>query len=550
MLKTSTIQESDILPSIWNGIREQVEELGLSLTVWDATGRMVGLRKYSCDFCEMVCKSGGGCEKTARDIARYVLDNRETSRCTSPIGCCQFGLPVFDRRRLAGAVVLCYPTREMLDDEYLARLCDRLKLDRKVMLTYARTSCRHSATEAVPLQNMFSHLLGERSQACETTEALNSLSVNLTSTYEALSMLYRISGSMTVSQQPRPFLQSVCDQLLNVMDLGVAAALVYDERTKLDDDIVIKSATNEKVTAEQLRFLTATYLVSHLPKDESFVLDNSFENREYGFVGRNIKNLLAVPLIIDRQNVGVLIAANKQQGEFDSFDTKFLTSIAAQASVFLTNNRMYGELQEMLMGVLYSLTESIDAKDPYTCGHSRRVAAIARRMAMELGSKPQIVRQVYLAGLLHDIGKIGIPEAILCKEGKLTNAEYEIMKKHPAIGAKILSRIRHLEPIIAGVLCHHERMDGKGYPHGWSGMDIPIEGRILGLADSWDAMTSCRTYRSALSVAEAKQEIRRCAGGQFDPKLAKIFLSWDLDAFMKELYSPNAEENNRIEWNV
>ena len=206
MVNNKTIQESDVLPSVWNGIRTQAEELGLCVSVWDIAGRLVGPRKISCDFCEMISKSGGGCENAARNIARYVLDHGEPSRETSSIGCCKLGLPVFERHRLVGAVVLAYPTREMLDEEHLARMCDRLKLDRQVMTGYAQKACRHSATEATHLQKMFSQLLGERRQVCETTEALNSLSVNLANSYEELSMLYRISGSMTVSQEPGAFL--------------------------------------------------------------------------------------------------------------------------------------------------------------------------------------------------------------------------------------------------------------------------------------------------------------------------------------------------------
>lgn len=187
------------------------------------------------------------------------------------------------------------------------------------------------------------------------------------------------------------------------------------------------------------------------------------------------------------------------------------------------------------MGVLHSLTESIDAKDPYTHGHSQRVAAISRRLAEELGFSADHVRHVYLAGLLHDIGKIGVRESILCKDGRLTDEEYGHIKEHPSIAAKILRRIRHLDPIVTGVLSHHERLDGKGYPQGLSGEAVPLEGRIIGLADSWDAMTSHRTYRRAKPIEEAAEELRRCAGTQFDPKLVEIFLSWDLPAYMAEL---------------
>ena len=166
-----------------------------------------------------------------------------------------------------------------------------------------------------------------------------------------------------------------------------------------------------------------------------------------------------------------------------------------------------------------------------------RVAAISRRLAEDCGFDEQRVDHIYLAGLLHDIGKIGVPEAILRKEGRLTDEEYESMKRHPLIGAKILKRIHDFEPIISGVLSHHERPDGKGYPRGLDGKNIPVEGRIVGLADSFDAMTSHRTYRKALSLEKAITELKAYSGVQFDSLLTEMLLSWDLDAYMEELHS-------------
>jgi len=174
------------------------------------------------------------------------------------------------------------------------------------------------------------------------------------------------------------------------------------------------------------------------------------------------------------------------------------------------------------------------------------VAAISRRLAEECGFDAQRVHHIYLSGLLHDIGKIGVPEVILCKEGRLTDQEYESMKKHPSIGAKILERIHNLKPIISGVLTHHERPDGKGYPRGLKKKDIPVEGRILGLADSWDAMTSHRTYRQALSLEKAITELRKYSGTQFDPLLVEMLLSWDLEAYMEELRGLDSSDDLQL----
>jgi putative two-component system response regulator len=158
------------------------------------------------------------------------------------------------------------------------------------------------------------------------------------------------------------------------------------------------------------------------------------------------------------------------------------------------------------------------------------------------------VEKTYMAGLLHDVGKIGVPEPILQKAGKLTVEEFDVMKKHPGIGAKILGDVPQLEDVIPGVLCHHERYDGKGYPHGLAGKDIPQIGRIICLADCFDAMTSNRTYRKALPIEVAMAEIRRCAGTQFDPAISEIFLKFTPDQFRLLLHDHQKQTRKIMEF--
>ncbi len=182
------------------------------------------------------------------------------------------------------------------------------------------------------------------------------------------------------------------------------------------------------------------------------------------------------------------------------------------------------DLHALMLGLMRSLTSAIGAKDAYTCGHSERVALLSRHLATQLGLSDAAADRIYLSGLLHDVGKIGVPEAVLQKPGKLTRDEFEQVRKHPEIGVRILIEIKRIEDIIPGVLHHHERYDGHGYPGRLSGKDIPLMGRIICLADCFDAMTSDRPYCKALSSEAALGEIRRCAGTQFDPELAETFL--------------------------
>jgi HD-GYP domain-containing protein (c-di-GMP phosphodiesterase class II) len=193
-------------------------------------------------------------------------------------------------------------------------------------------------------------------------------------------------------------------------------------------------------------------------------------------------------------------------------------------------------MSELLAGSVMALTRSIDAKDEYTSGHSERVAFISRWIAVRLARCGRLqrgqVQRIYLAGLLHDIGKIGIPEAVLCKAGPLTEKERGQMQRHPRIGAGIVSQIEQMRDIVPGVLCHHERPDGRGYPEGLMGEGIPLAGRVVMVADSLDAMTSTRAYREAMPLETALGEIEGKLGQQFDTEVGRVVLEGDMEKLM------------------
>ena len=235
---------------------------------------------------------------------------------------------------------------------------------------------------------------------------------------------------------------------------------------------------------------------------------------------------------------GLIGAFNKGDGqEFSSVDTKLIEAIANHAGVFLLNVELYDDLRELMTGLVRALTSSLDAKDPYTCGHSERVALLAKRIAEAMGISEGELELYYLAGLLHDVGKIGVPESVLLKEGALTAEEYDAVKRHPDIGGKILGGIKQLQTISLGVKYHHEKWSGGGYPDGLAGEQIPVIGRVICLADSFDAMTSDRCYRSALGLDTAIDEIKASAGTHFDPKVVEAFLSLDVYRLREDLYS-------------
>lgn len=214
--------------------------------------------------------------------------------------------------------------------------------------------------------------------------------------------------------------------------------------------------------------------------------------------------------------LGGLMVLNKPHAAFQEEDAQLVRILANQASTFLQIAEMYESTEELFLGVIKSLITAIDAKDPYTQGHSQRVSDYSVMIAQELGLDETLVNDIRIGSLLHDIGKIGIPDSILLKKGTLNIAENEVMREHPRTGANILSQVKLLDPMRPAILEHHERLDGSGYPAKLTGKQISWMGRIVAVADVFDAMTSNRPYRSALSVQEVLSYLHEKSGILFD----------------------------------
>jgi HD-GYP domain-containing protein (c-di-GMP phosphodiesterase class II) len=231
--------------------------------------------------------------------------------------------------------------------------------------------------------------------------------------------------------------------------------------------------------------------------------------------------------------LGVLVAGDKHGSDVtvSNVDIKLLGATASNMAIFLENAGLYDDLNAMFMGTLEALTASIDAKDRYTCGHSQRVAHLTQQLARAVGLDEYTVGRCRIAGLVHDVGKIGVPEGVLLKPGRLTAEEFALIQKHPEIGHRILKDIPQLSDVLPGVLYHHERWDGRGYPHGLAGEAIPLVARLIGLVDAFDAMSTSRVYRSSLTRPEVLAEIVKCSGSQFDPELARVFVRQDFSDF-------------------
>lgn len=237
------------------------------------------------------------------------------------------------------------------------------------------------------------------------------------------------------------------------------------------------------------------------------------------------RSFIIVPIVFGGKLYGTINLNAGRGRQFSEADLRLVEILAGHAAVAIENARLYRELQDAYVATILALASAMEAKDPYTRGHSERVAEISRKMAVELGLPEKEADDIHRAGLMHDIGKIGVPDIVLQKRGPLTPQEFSLVKLHPLIGKQILTPAKFLASLIPGVYHHHERYDGKGYLDGLADGKIPEQARIMAVADAFEAMTSHRPYRRALSVEEALEEIRRGKGRQFDPEATEALMA-------------------------
>lgn len=270
-------------------------------------------------------------------------------------------------------------------------------------------------------------------------------------------------------------------------------------------------------------------------------------------IAQDIRSVVCSPVATDERKLGVLYADNQGAASaFTETEVELLALIGHQAGLAIHRARLAAELEEFFFDTIRAIVATIDAKDGYTHRHSERVSAFALRIAGEAGVEEEDrLEAVRLSGLLHDIGKIGVPDAVLNKEGELTDEEYAQVKKHPSHGERILSHLQNprFEAVLPGVRYHHERWDGTGYPEGLSGEDIPFLGRVLAVADVLDALSSDRSYRDAHSLDRAVETVGEDAGSHFDPELAaaaeRLHERGELEVARREVGAPSASPSRR-----
>ena len=353
------------------------------------------------------------------------------------------------------------------------------------------------------------------------------ISLNLTNTYEEICLLYGVTQNLRISSSDAELAQLALDWLAECLPAsGVAVQFL---------PVASESETTYKARTEgQLihsgdcpfdceGFVDFTDAIDIHADMGPFVANENVTSQTTWQFG-DVRQVIIVPLVEGKNHFGWLAAFNHTENdEFGTVEASLLNSIGAILGIHAGNRELYRQQAEFLASVVRALTSAIDAKDPYTCGHSDRVARIAVCLARELECDSASLNTLYMAGLLHDIGKIGIDDNVLRKPGRLTDAEFEHIKLHPELGYKILADIKQLQDVLPVVLHHHEQWDGRGYPHGLKGEKSPILARITAVADAYDAMTSDRPYRKGMPVERVEEIFREGAGQQWDQQVIDAF---------------------------
>lgn len=354
--------------------------------------------------------------------------------------------------------------------------------------------------------------------------------------YENMAMVYRLVRSMGDITSASQIVEESLRNMTETLECGWVAAVFGNDSELLGDLVGRVFSASDREPGRDFE-ADARELLTRWGGEDSVVVT---PERNGGLA------VVIQPIRLRSQIVGkiLMVGKNDESGDVSSFDTQLLDAVAACISSLLETIKLYAEQSATFMGTLQALSSSLDAKDRYTRGHSERVALLAKSIALGAGLGRETADRYELAGQLHDIGKIGVPDRVLCKPGKLDDDEFGLIKRHPRIGYEILRPIPAVRDILPGVLHHHERWDGRGYPDRLEGEAIDPMARALAIADTFDAMSSNRAYRSARSRDEVLTEIEKCRGSQFDPDLAGVFLSIDLAPFDALLAKHGSEKVN------
>lgn len=365
-------------------------------------------------------------------------------------------------------------------------------------------------------------------------DEIDDLSVQIEQTYEEISLLHSLTQNLQLSKSPTD-LAKLCLNRLHGLINSEANVIWIDAKHEAPQFLVGGQAPFNESGMQRLieRFDEHDWTRP--------LVKNHIQGTLLGADYPGLENLVIVPVTEGAFRSGWIASCNLHTSrEFGTVEANLLSSIATILGTHVRNIDLYQQHEELMLSFVRSMISTLDAKDPYTRGHSERVAKIARRLGEEMKLPEDDLNDIYLSGVLHDIGKVGVDDRILRKPDRLTDDEFKQIQKHPMIGFEILKGLKNLQKILPGVRNHHENFNGRGYPDNLSGESIPMMARILAVADSYDAMGSDRPYRKGMPLERVEDIFRRGAGDQWDPIVIEAYFAARDDIMeICESYSPD-----------
>jgi putative nucleotidyltransferase with HDIG domain len=372
---------------------------------------------------------------------------------------------------------------------------------------------------------------------------IDSLASEMVDTYQELSLLHNLSGSLSSVLEVEAICHIVLKQAVDIIGAKSSVLMLLEPE---GEQLTVAASAGVARDLRRIKVKDSIYETVIQNKIPLVIEDLEKYPHLKDKINEEEIPMICVPVCIGDEVAGLISMSEKSSGKpFTSEDTKLLCAIASQAGMSLGNARLHKELNGVLLNTVESLAAAIEAKDFYTHGHCRRVAEYSTSMAQEIGLPAKEIADLKLAGILHDIGKIGVSDSILKKPGELNSQELMEIRSHPVKGAEIIERIESMSNIALWIRHHHERYDGTGYPDGLKGEDIPLHSRILAVADAYDALTSNRSYSPRYPYYIPLAKLRIDSGSHFDPEIADVFIDLARQKAYQKYLEDYEKSNNR-----
>jgi len=496
------------------------ETFETDVIIIDTKGRLHSHSSQLNKFCRFVRNSKEGIKRCNELLAKVKeIDKTKTLTCHAGLSC--LVTPIISDKVLIGWIIIeGLLTSQVKVLAKVKKLSADLEVDASKLTFILKEMDVISKKDIEARKTHLLSIVSLLSDLCHKKYQLDKRNIEL-------SGLFEINKTIISTMDLRKVFMSIIKAASSTMGVKKCALRLLDEKGKtlvMTTSCGLSKEYLKKIEIEVGKSIVGRVVKQKKPLFVSNVEEDTRLEDPIRAKKENIASLLSVPLIFQNRVLGTITIYSTKPHKYTQEEIGLLSNLADQAAIAIENIRLFVLRREGIISISQSLAETIEAKDSYTRGHSEKVANYAVDIARKLGLSKEEVSDIYLAGLFHDIGKIGISENILLKPGVLTLEEFNSMKRHPTISVNILAPINFSKQILDTVHQHHERINGKGYPLGISDKNITLGARIIEVADAYEAMISDRPYRKALSKDNAIMELKRCAGMQFDPQIVDTFI--------------------------